>query len=351
MNARAALFAASIFALVPTIASTADALPLSAAERKALGITSVPVESMGSEQGIKITGSVVAPPGRSVPASSPIDAAIVEYLVVAGMHVEAGAPIARLYSPEYESLRADLETQRLTLNHMAHLAERSLELQSLGLRSAQEVEEAGHDAEASRLNYSASIKTMTGLRKAEASGQFFLLAPAAGTVLSLDIAAGATAPRSQPILRLFKGGNYWLRAGIPERLAMDIDVGSTLSVGAAETPAKIVSVNPVIDAATRSVEVLAELPASERWRIGQLVDVRLDMQRQPGSISIPSRAIVRIGGKTSVFLDRGTSVELIEVDIETQDRDTAVVKGAIEPKDKIVTSGLAALKNLAASGG
>lgn len=350
MKVRAALFAASIITLASTIATPADALPLSAAERKALGVTSVAVESMSSEQGIRITGSVVAPPGRSVPASSPIDAAIVEYLVVAGMNVEAGTPIARLYSPEFESQRANLETQRLTSSHMSHLAERSRELQKLGLRSAQEVEEADHDAEAARLNYSASIKNMNGLRKAEAPGQFFLLAPAAGSVISLEIAAGATVSRSQPIMRFFIGGNYWLRAGIPERLAADIEVGSSLTIGAEETPATIVSVNPVIDAATRSVEVLAELPATERWRIGQLVDVRLDMQRQLGSISIPARAIVRISGKTSVFLDRGTSVELIQVDVETQDRDTAVVKGAIEAEDKIVTSGLAALKNLAASG-
>ena len=73
----------------PALSQTVE---VTAASRKALGITTEPVRTESSIEGTRTFGTVIAPPGNSSPVASPFEAVLLEPLVIPGMQVEAGRP-------------------------------------------------------------------------------------------------------------------------------------------------------------------------------------------------------------------------------------------------------------------
>ena len=228
-------------ALVATIATffadtaLSQTIEVSVASRKALGISTSPILEESAVEGASAFGTVIAPPGNSHPVTSPFDAVLLEPLVIPGMQVKTGDPVALLYSPEYETARAELETQRLTVEHMDNLAVRAEELRQLGLRSAQEADEAEHDAKSAHLAYAASRGRLSAVRPARGAGRFELVAPAAGIVSDISVEAGEPVGMSDPFLTVFDGQRYWLDATLPERIANTVRMGSAVDLpGTAE---------------------------------------------------------------------------------------------------------------------
>jgi RND family efflux transporter MFP subunit len=328
----------------PALSQTVE---VSAASRKALGISTEPVRTESSIEGTRTFGTVIAPPGNSSPVASPFEAVLLEPLVIPGMQVEAGNPVALLYSPEYETARAEVESQRILAEHMDHLLERALELRELGLRSAQEADEAEHDSKSAHLNLAASQRRLSAVRSAGGAGRFKLVAPASGTVASVSVTAGEAVGMSEPFLSIFDGKRYWLDVALPERVVSTFSIGSSVSLAGSADKGTVVAIDPSVDARLQSVRIKIELPASASWRLGQLVNLSLDTAEQETNLVIPARAIVRINGTDCVFIDTGEGFRRAEVSVITRSRDDAVLSAGVSPGDQVAVSGLAALKNLA----
>ena len=328
----------------PALSQTVE---VTAASRKALGISTAMVRTESTIEGARMFGTVIAPPGNSSPVASPFEAVLLEPLVIPGMQVEAGDPVALLYSPEYETARAEVESERIMAEHMDHLLERVTELRELGLRSAQEADEAEHDSKTAHLNLAASQRRLAAVRSAGGAGRFKLIAPASGTVASVSVGAGEAVGMSEPFLSIFDGQRYWLDVALPERVANTFTIGSTVSLAGNAGKGTVVAIDPTIDARLQSIRIKIELPETGAWRLGQLVDLSLDTAGQDTNMVIPARAIVRIGGMDCVFVDTGDGFRRVEVNLITRSREDAVLSSGVEPGDEVAVSGLAALKNLA----
>ena len=342
---RAALAATSLAILgEPALSQTVE---VSAASRKALGISTEPVRTESTIEGTRTFGTVIAPPGNSSPVASPFEAVLLEPLVIPGMQVKAGDPVALLYSPEYETARAEIESERIMAEHMDHLLERVTELRELGLRSAQEADEAEHDSKTAHLNLAASQRRLSAVRGTGEAGRFKLVAPASGTVASVSVSAGEAVGMSEPFLSIFDGKRYWLDVAVPERMANTFTLGSPVTLAGSAEKGTVVAIDPTVDTRLQSVRIKIELPTSAQWRLGQLVNLSLDAAGQDTNLVIPARAIVRINGVDCVFVDTGDGFRRAEVSIVTRSREDAVLSGGVSPGDQIAVSGLAALKNLA----
>ncbi|MEZ5945717.1 MAG: efflux RND transporter periplasmic adaptor subunit [Hyphomonas sp.] len=320
---------------------------VSAASRKALGISTVPVLENGTIEGTSAFGTVMAPPGNAHPVVSPFEAVLLQPYVIPGMQVKAGEAVALLYSPDFETARADLEAQRIMVEHMDHLYERTLELHELGLRSAQETDEAEHDTKTARLELNAQRARLSALRSAKGAGRFELVAPATGIVSEISVEAGDAVGMSEPFLSIFDGQRYWLDAVLPERLASTIRVGSAVTVPGTPDKASVIAIDPQVDAHLQSVRIKIELPKSGTWRLGQLVDLSFEAPEQAAAFVAPARALVRIGGTDGVFVDTGDGFRRVEVEVVSRSRDEVVLRGDLASGDHVAVSGLAALKNLA----
>ncbi|WP_273183444.1 efflux RND transporter periplasmic adaptor subunit [Hyphomonas adhaerens] len=328
----------------PALSQTVE---VSAASRKALGISTAPVRAESAIEGTRTFGTVITPPGNSTPVASPFEAVILETLVIPGMQVKAGDPVALLYSPDYETASAELESQRIMAEHMDHLLERALELRELGLRSAQEADEAEHDSKTAHLNLAAYQRRLSAVRSTGEAGRFKLVAPTSGTVASVSVDAGEAVGMSEPFLSIFDGKRYWLDVALPERVANTFSIGSTVSLAGSAGKGTVVAIDPTVDARLQSVRIKIELPSSTSWRLGQLVNLSLDAAGQENNLIIPAQAIVRINGVDCVFIDTGSGFRRAEVSVLTRSREDAVLSGGVSSGDQVAVSGLAALKNLA----
>ncbi|MCB9961601.1 MAG: efflux RND transporter periplasmic adaptor subunit [Hyphomonas sp.] len=337
-------FACAAIAAGPALAQTFEVSP---ASRKALGISTAAVFNESAIEGESAFGTVIAPPGNSHPVTSPFDAVLLDPLVIPGMQVNAGDPVAILYSPEYETAHAELETQRLTVEHMDHLAERAEELRQLGLRSAQEADEAEHDSKSAHLAFAASQGRLNAVRPAKGAGRFELVAPASGIVADISVNAGDPVAMSDPFLSIFDGKRYWLDVALPERAANSIRIGAPVNLEGATEKGTVIAIDPKVDARLQTIRIKIELPNSTPWRLGQLVDLSLESSSGANALIIPARALVRIGGTDCVFVEEGSSFRRVDVTVLSRSRTEVSVQGTLKTGDQVAVSGLAALKNLA----
>lgn len=324
-----------------------QAFEVSPASRKALGILTAPVLADGAIEGASAFGTVIAPPGNSFPVVSPFNSVLLQPYVIPGMQVKAGEPVALLYSTDFETARAELESRRIMAEHMDHLYERTMELRELGLRSAQEADEAEHDVKTARLELAAEQGRLNAVRAAKGAGRFELVAPASGTVTDISVNAGDPVGMSEPFLTIFDGKRYWLDVALPERAANTISIGSAVTLPATTEKGTVVAIDPKVDAQLQSIRIKIELPASTPWRLGQLVDLSLETPTLSAALVVPSQALVRIGGTDSVFVETGNGFRRVEVSVLARSRDEVVLRGDLASGDRVATSGLAALKNLA----
>jgi RND family efflux transporter MFP subunit len=335
-----------------SVSSSAQSdISVSAASMTALGIETDVVRSDAAISNASATGIVIAPPGVSHSVTVPFDAVMLEPLVLPGMKVSAGQNIALLKSPNYSSAYAELENQRFTAEHMDELAARAIELADIGLRSREEMDEAEHDAKSSKLNFNAIESQLSGLKKAQGAGEFYVAASSGGIVTHVAAQSGEPVMGSQPLVTLFDGDRYWARVQLPETKALQVNVGDKVSTDHSARTAVVVAVDPEIDPLSRSVEIFVDLPAEDDWRVGQLVSLTFFPAKNSGDVlTVPARSIVRINKEVFVFVKTDTGFKTVPVTIQTQSRNVVAVTGNLSVGTPVAVSGLAALKNIVEGG-
>lgn len=332
--------------LIPAELRAETIIEVSPATRTALGISVLSVRLIDSFEGARGSGVVIAPPGQLNQVISPFNGIMLEPLVMPGMQVSEGQDVALLHSLDYSSADAELETRRLTAEHKKHLAVRAEELRKLGLRSTQEADEAVHEAMAAQLAYDAISQRLALVHRAEGAGRFKLISPVSGVVVHVLMESGERVQTSMPVISIFEGSDYWARVQIPERLHSLVSVGAPAAVSNSATMGKIVSIDPEVDLTTRSVELLVSLPNDYQWRLGQLTDVTFQTAFDESALSIPAKAVFRMGGQEMVFVDTQKGFHAVPITTIVRSRDVFVVAAQLEEGDKVAVSGLAALKNL-----
>ncbi|MAW80090.1 MAG: hypothetical protein CMI63_07610 [Parvularcula sp.] len=329
-------------------AAAQDEIAISPAARMALGVETAAVTTAAASEGVSVPAIVIAPNGALQTASSPFDGVMVDALKTPGSQVAAGEPVALIYSTSYADAAAELEARLLTMSHMAHLAARADELLKLGLRSEQESDEAHHDAISARLSFEALKTQLEYVREGDQPGQFMLTAPAAGTVTHVRPGPGEPLRAGEPVVSLFTGGVFWARAQLSERHASALLAGAPVIVDNLPEKGEIVSIDPEIDPATRSLDVVVELPAARVWRLGAMLTLSFETVPGEDALRAPAKAIVRLGGADVVFVETPTGFRMVAVEIVSRSRQDALIRSdSLAPGEKVAIAGLAALKNIA----
>ncbi len=344
---RAGIFLLAAWAVVfPATAQSEIEIP--PASRMALGVETEAIATAAASEGVSAPAIVIAPNGALRTASSPFDGVMVDALKTPGSKVAAGDPVAVIYSNAYADSAAELETRRLTMAHMAHLAARADDLFELGLRSEQEADEAHHDAISAKLSFDALKTQLEYVQRGDQPGQFILTAPAAGTVTHVRPGPGESLGAGEPIVSIFTNGVFWARAQLSERHASALMAGAPVTVDNLSEKGAIVSINPEIDQATRSLDVVVELPTTHAWRLGAALTVSFETLPSDDALRVPSKAIVRLGGADVVFVETQTGFRMVAVDVVSRSRQDALIRsGGLAPGEKVAIAGLAALKNIA----
>lgn len=137
---------------------------------------------------------------------------------------------------------------------------------------------------------------------------------------------------------------------VPENFLRDVKVGQTMKVALDAMPGKtydgrIIAVNPLLDAAGRSVVVRAQVRNQDTTlRPGMFARINLLTQSKRDAMVVPEEALVPQG--TDNFLFRIVDGKANRVKVETGQRRDAKVEivSGIEKDDIIVTAGQARLR-------
>ena len=177
-------------------------------------------------------------------------------------------------------------------------------------------------------------------------------APFDGAVTARLISPGQYTKENTPILTLVKTSPLRLRADIPESIAMDVRVGTTLSFTTDAAPgvsfhAVVREMNPSLDARSRSLAAEARLLENDaRLKPGMFVQVRLVTARDASVVAVPKEAIYAVAGLTKIFVIRdGKAVEIRLIPGQEVDGWVEAPGGLVRAGELVATSNLAALVN------
>ena len=244
---------------------------------------------------------------------------------------------------EFRSVESQLASARATVAQ----ADAGIAQAQGQLRAAQQ------GVAAARAGASAS---QAGVRAAQSQlGNTRVVAPFSGVVQERLQSAGELAAPGQPVVRLVAGGGaVKVTAGVPERYAGDIEVGTpvqvTPSAYAAETRGgRVTFVGVAVDPQSRTFPVEIALDNADGALKPEMV-VRLGLSRDvlQGAITVPQAAVIRDERGASVMVavtGRGGGVvaERREVQLGPTSGTEVVLAAGIEAGDRIIVSGQADL--------
>lgn len=274
---------------------------------------------------------------------------LLEVLVDDGDTVLAGELLARLdtarLAREREELQATLAGAEADLRLAELTRDRNRDLNRRGVASAQTVDETRLQAEA----VAARVRQLQVAidRVALELDRSLLHAPFDGVVVARLLDEGVVVDTGEPLLRLLEEAPPEARVGVPVSVARELAVGQrhTLLLNDRQIAAGVRAVLPAVDAATRTVTVVLDLPAGATAPDGALVHLLLAERIQSPGFWVPLSALTEgLRGLWTAYAlapgEDGPRVNRREVEVLHVDGDRAFVRGTLEADLTLVADGV-----------
>lgn len=288
---------------------------------------------------LTVPGRVALNPDGLARVATPVAGRVSAVLVQPGAEVAAGAVLLTLLSPEFaaaqrefvlaeqsvEASRAPEQLartswQRAVELHAAHgdpslaeLQRRESELLRLEAETAAAAGRALLARDRLRLWGVAEERLQALLAGAAPADEFELRAPAGGRVIERAATIGQYAePAGEPLVTIADLTDLWVLANFPESRLRELRVGAAAQVLLESEPGHgcpglVQFISPVLDLATRTVEVrIRPEDRHEDLRPGSFARVEIET---PGAndehaavIAVPETAVMRVDGRSVVFV-------------------------------------------------
>lgn len=268
-------------------------------------------------------------------------------LVDEGDRVNEGQLIAKLDTAQLRAARkrvvaglaeaqAGVGISTLTADRLAQLADEEF----ISRQSADEARFGLEAAEAKKLELEAARAQIdVDLRKSK------LFAPFSGVVSARLVDEGTVVAAGTPVVRFRESDEKEAVIGVPTFISMPVGSEQELDIRGERVFAPVTAVVDDVDARTRTVSVILELPPQVEAAEGQMV--RLVHRRAVEEVGfwIPTTALTQGFRGTwivySVKTEGDDSVVAREaVEVLHTETDRAFVRGTLEPGDHVIATGL-----------
>jgi membrane fusion protein, copper/silver efflux system len=307
-------------------------------KQQLIGIRTSLVERARFLRTLRTVGRVVVDETRITHVHTKTDG-WVESLTVnsTGERVRKGQRLLSLYSPE---LLATQEEHLLALRAQRSLAEGPLP--DAARRAADLVQ-------ASRRRLLLYDLTPAQIDALEATGQpsrnVELYSPVSGYVLQRNVTQGERITPDTNLLDIADLSRVWVMVSVFEYELPFVRLGQPATMTLSYLPGrlfkgKVAYIYPVLEGATRSVQVRLEFP-NPSLELKPEMYVEVNLQGDLGErLSIPSTAILATGIRNVVFVDQGNGYfEPREVHLGLRLPDRTEVLDGVAEGDRVVTSG------------
>lgn len=234
-------------------------------------------------------------PARETRLAFERDGLVTEVLVWQGDRVEAGQVIARLdrepleierrrLAAEAKQVAADLALARITFERRQTLAER-------GHETGQSLDEARYAVEALEARAAAIDARLAALALDNEKSE--LRTPFGGTVATRRIDEGAIVSAGAEVALLQETGRPRARIGLPPDRAAELAPGQALTVeaGGRQVGARLRSLSPKVDPATRTVAALLDLEPQAALAMGDVARLTLEHRMAAVGFHMPLAAL------------------------------------------------------------
>ena len=233
----------------------------------------------------------------TVTISSEVGGKVDRVLVEVGDRVAAGTPLVEVDRETFRIYVQQAEANLAAANADKALAEKDLE-RKRDLRSDETIPQsafdqaqAGHDLATARLAAATAARDLAQ-RNFERSA---IRAPAAGAITQRMVVAGQWAEVGAGLLNLAVGDKIKVSARVPEAWAPELAglEGFTFTVGVSGQvhTAKLYSVQPVVEHASRSFEIVGSAANDGSIKPGMFANVVLEAPTVKQTLWLPSAAV------------------------------------------------------------
>jgi len=296
-------------------------LRLSDEQLTEFGIELRPAEAGALSVAQPLAGEVVFDPDRLAHVTARVHGVVQAVLKRTGEEVQRGDVLAVLTSralaqskSEYLSAQARLDLVEATYARKRRLAEQQITSEAELLESRQAWREARVRLQLAERELQAlglSSRQITGLPKEGAAelARYELTAPLDGTVIDRQLTTGETVgPETEaPPFVIADTERVWAQLTVYPRNLADVQAGRAVRVMADDTGASATAtidyVSPQLDEATRAATARVVLDNEDsRWRPGQFVTARIQVEQAQGKVVVPESAIQKVDGQAVVFV-------------------------------------------------
>lgn len=323
---------------------------MTANERSTAGITTAEAGQRGLIGLVKMPAEVVVNAYQSASVTTRISAQVISRHVQLGDVVEPGQTLVTLSSVDMAEAQgdyviADREWQRV----------RSLGKAAVSERRHIEAEIARRQALSKVLAYGMTTDQAARLlasgASALATGEFDLLAPQQGTVLSDDFIVGELIEPGRVLFNISDETTLWVEASTVPSDLTEFAVGAPARIAHGEghwISGRVVQLHHQLDEITRRQGLRIEVDnTDDHLHPGQFVEAEISTGEGPPVLAVPSDAITLIKGMPTVFLlEEGHEFHPQAVETGTSSGGWTEIRGGLNDGDEIAITGVFHIKSL-----
>lgn len=286
-----------------------------------IGVRTARVEEKTLRERVRTVGVVAVDERRRALVQARFSGWVEELLVAEeGVWVEAGQPLARVYSPDLVQAQTDLiQAVRFSPNLRA-TARKRLEYLGIAPEDVRRVERTG------------KVQSSLTLR-----------ARKSGHVIAKGVTQGAYVSPGDVLFEIADLGQVWVVADVFEQDLPRVQAGATARFVPAVAEAEghvgtIALLQPTVDPTTRTVKARLEVPnEAGRLRPGMFGDVQIAAEPRQGPV-VPRDAVIDAGEHVYTLVARGGGRFVPrEVRVLARDGEQVLVDG-LAPGEEVVTS-------------
>jgi cobalt-zinc-cadmium efflux system membrane fusion protein len=313
-------------------------------------LTIGPVGTEDIQRRLVLPAVVEADPARTVKVLPPVTGRVTDLLVQLGERVTQGQELAVIDSGDLAQAYADIEKARSVVTLTRKALDRQLGLEKVSAAAAKDREQAQSDyAQAvAELERAEARLRAIGVQSEvkEGSRLLTLKAPAAGSVIDLQVARGAFLnDPTAAIMTIANLGTVWVTANVPENDTARISRGQDVEVALPAYPGevfagKVLFVSDILDPDTRRTKVrIAFSNPDLRLKPNMFAEATFLAPKETAPV-VPTQALILKDETDQVFVEVAPwTFEARPVEISFQQGDRAVVARGLKPGERIVKKG------------
>ena len=271
---------------------------------------------------------------EAITVVSEIDAAVVSIPFREGDEIKRGELIAQLDDSQLAAEVARAEAFHAQ-SHTTYERVKAVVEQKAG--SPQDLDDAAAALKVADANLAVAKARLAKTR---------IVAPFDGIIGARRVSMGAFLRAGQAITDLANIDALRVNFSAPERFLSQLSRGAEVAVSTTAYPGyalkgKITVIEPVLDAATRSARVVAQVSnPGRKFRSGMSANISAVLRERPNATTIPNEAVFGSGNQSFVFIVKSDStVARVALTLGTRLANVVEVIQGLEPGMKVVRAG------------